>query len=107
MQTDWKCYPRRADTRQRYKSLSLYPTLNDFQRPGICDCDRRLRRCLLHKGVEKRDELAAKFYPFPENQKSLETTKRMAGHALGGVFYNPRTLPPNTWIIYPDADQHD
>ena len=55
----------------------------------------------------KRAELAAKFYPTPENQRSLETTKRMAAHATNGIFINPRKLPSNMRIIRKEESNHD
>ena len=45
-------------------------------------------------------ELQAKFYPFPENQQFVETTRRMAEHAVDGFFYNP---DPDT-AIYVDQE---
>ena len=52
-------------------------------------------------------ELAAKFYPTPGNQKSLENTRRMAAHAANGVFINPRNLPGNVRFIRKGEHHHD
>ena len=44
----------------------------------------------------KHAELQAKFYPFPENQEFVESTKRSVAHAVDGFFYNP---DPDTAIF--------